>query len=146
MASLLDWGSRSYGLTAGLLWPLLEGGRLKAALAQADARQTEALLAYRKTVLTALQEVEDALVRGQADAARAADLRTSLAAAQAAEALALDRYRAGISTYSPVLAAEQAVVEGQDQLVQAEDARARDVVALYRALGGGWDDKTEAAG
>ena len=146
LSSLLDWGSRSYSLSAGLLWPVIDGGRLKAQLASADARQTEALLAYRKTVLVGLQEVEDALSRYQADSERTVAAVQALAHARAAESLAGDRQAAGLTDQAPVLQARQAVIQAEDEQAQAEAARADDVVALYRALGGGWQDQDKAQG
>ena len=141
LSSLLDWGSRSYTISAGLLWPVFEGGKLRAAVAKADAREDELLLAYRKTVLTGLQEVEDALSRYQADDAARGSLQASLDDARAAEGLARDQYRAGLVGYANVLSAQQAVTSGADQLAQADVASAQDVVALYKALGGGWSDQ-----
>ena len=140
LSTLVNWGSRNYSVSAGLLWPILEGGRLRAQLAAANARQTQALLAYRQSVLTGLKEVEDALARYQADEAQRGSLQASLEQARAAEALARDQYRAGVTAYTPVLGGQQAVISGEDQLAQTEAACALDVVALYRALGGGWTD------
>ncbi len=140
LSSLLDWGSRNYTLSAGLLWPILEGGKIRASLAAANARQTEALLAYRGAVLTGLKEVEDALARYQADEAQLGSLQVSLDQARAAEALARDQYRSGVVAFTTVLAAQQAVTSGEDQLAQTQAACGMDVVGLYRALGGGWTD------
>ena len=140
LSSLLDWGSRNYSLGAGLLWPIFDGGRARANLAKADARQTETLLAYRKTVLTAMREVEDALSRWRADEDRRVAQTASLDSARRAEGLARDQFGAGLSTYAPTLAARQAVIAAEDQLAEAEAAQAQDIVALYRALGGGWSD------
>lgn len=140
LSTLVDWGSRNYAVSAGLLWPIFEGGALRAKLAQADARQQESLLAYRKTVLVALKDVEDALARYQADEARRGSLQASLESARAAESIARDRSKAGLNPYSDVLATNQAVIAAEDALAQAEAARAGDVVALYAALGGGWSE------
>ena len=140
LSTLLDWGSRNYTVSAGLLWPILEGGRLRASLAGANARQTEALLTYRQAVLTGLKEVEDALSRYQADEAQRGSLQASLDQARAAEAIANDQYRAGVVAFNAVLAAQQAVTTDEDQLAQTEAACGMDVVALYRALGGGWTE------
>ena len=140
LSTLIDWGSRNYTLSAGLLWPIFDGGRLRAALAGADARQTEALLAYRKAVLTGLTDVEDSLSLYQADEARGGSLAASLDEARAAEALARAQYGSGIVNYSGVLAAQQVVISNEDQLADAEAARSQDLVGLYKALGGGWRD------
>lgn len=140
LANLVEWGSRNYTFSAGLLWPIFDGGRLRAQLGAADARQAQALLGYRKAVLKGLQDVEDALSRYQADEARAQALEASLASARSAEAVARDQHRSGVLAWASVLQAQQAVISGQDELAQARAARAQDLVALYRALGGGWSE------
>jgi NodT family efflux transporter outer membrane factor (OMF) lipoprotein len=147
LSNLVTWASRDYTVGASLLWPIFEGGRLHASLAKANAREQEQLLAYRQTVLTGLKEVEDTLARYQADDASAGSLDASLASARRAENLARDQYRAGLAGYASVLAAEQALTSGEDELEQTRLARAQDVVGLYKALGGGWSasDTTEIA-
>ena len=67
LASLLEWGSRSFTLSAALDWPIFNGGRTRASIAVANARQEQSLIAYRKSVLTALQDVEDSLSRTEGD-------------------------------------------------------------------------------
>ena len=138
LSSLIDWGSRNYTLSAGLLWPIFDGGRLKAQLAGANARQSEALISYRKAVLTGLLDVEDSLSLYQADEARRGSLAAALEEARRAEALARDQYGSGVVGYANVLAAQQAVIGDEDQLADAEAARSQDVVGLYKVLGGGW--------
>ena len=61
LATLLDWGSRGYSAGGAISWPLLNGGRTRANIAVANARQEQALIAYRKAVLVALQDVEDGI-------------------------------------------------------------------------------------
>lgn len=141
LASLLDWGSRSYNIGASLLWPLFDGGRARANIAVADARQEQALTAYRKSVLTALKDVEDALSRTQADHHRLADLGRSLDAATRAEALSRTRYRGGLVTYSEVLANQGRRLSVERQMIETRGALARDSVALFKALGGGWPEE-----
>ena len=138
LGDLLDWGSRSYSIGAGLLWPFLNGGTVRANIAIANERQGQALLAYRQQILRALQDVEDALSRYAADEARLAELQAAVKAAREARVIAGYRYRGGIADYTPVLLAEQQQIAAEDELAQAELARAQDVVALVRALGGGW--------
>jgi multidrug efflux system outer membrane protein len=140
LSSLLDWSSRNYSFGAGLIWPLFEGGRLKAQLAQADERQQRAVLDYRKAVLGALKDVEDALARLDADRSRRADLEAAAGQAGGARAIALDQYRAGTASYTGVLTAEQGLHQAEDQLAQTRAAEAEDAVALYKALGGGWNE------
>lgn len=140
LSSLLDWSSRNYSFGAGLIWPLFDAGRLKAQLAQADERQQRAVLDYRKSVLGALKDVEDALARLDADRSRRADLEAAVGQARGARAIALDQYRAGTANYTGVLSAEQGLHQAEDQLAQTRAAEAEDAVALYKALGGGWSE------
>ena len=141
LASLLDWGSRSYSLGASLLWPIFDGGKARANIAVANARQEQALMAYRKTVLTALKDVEDALSRTQADRQRLADLARSHEAISRAEQLSRTRYRGGLVTLSDVLANEGRRLSVEKQMIETRGALARDSVALFKALGGGWPEQ-----
>jgi NodT family efflux transporter outer membrane factor (OMF) lipoprotein len=138
LGDLLDWGSRSYSIGAGLLWPFLNGGTVRANIAIANERQAQALLAYRQEILRALQDVEDALSRYAADEARLVELQAAVKAAREARIIAGYRYRGGVADYTPALLAEQQQIAAEDALAEAELARAQDVVALVRALGGGW--------
>jgi len=144
LASLLEWGSRSFSVGAGFVWPLLDGGRSRANVEVANARQAQALIAYRKAVLTALQDVEDSLSRTDSGRGQLASLHQALASAQRAEAIALARYRGGLVTYSDVLIAQARRLELEEQMIQAKGALARDSVALFKALGGGWPELARA--
>lgn len=144
LASLLEWGSRSFTAGAGLVWPLLDGGRSRANVEMANARQEQALIAYRKVVLVALQDVEDSLSRTDAGRGQLASLHQALANAQRAEAIALARYRGGLVTYSDVLITQARRLELEEQMIQAKGALARDSVALFKALGGGWPELAQA--
>ena len=141
LASLLDWGSRSYSLGASLLWPIFDGGKAHANIEIANARQEQALIAYRKAVLTALKDVEDALSRTQADRDRLADLARSHDAATRAEALSRTRFRGGLVTMSEVLTNQGKRLSVEKQMIETRGALARDSVALFKALGGGWPER-----
>jgi len=88
-----------------------------------------------------LRDVEDALTRLQADRRKVAELRASAAAAQDAADTARVRQRNGLVPMTDVLQAQQAWLADRDALAQAEAAATQDEVALYKALGGGWDDR-----
>jgi NodT family efflux transporter outer membrane factor (OMF) lipoprotein len=145
LATLLEWGSRSFSIGAALDWPLLNGGRTRGNIAVANARQEQALIAYRKSVLTALQDVEDALSRSDGDRRQLADLQDALATATRAEDIARTRYRGGLVTYSDVLQVQERRLKLEDQLTEIRGTLARDTVALFKALGGGWPE-LETAG
>jgi multidrug efflux system outer membrane protein len=144
LASLLTWGSRSYSVGAALDWPIFNGGRTRGQIGVANARQEQALIAYRKTVLAALQDVEDALSRSDGDRRQLVDLEDALRTATRAEDIARTRYRGGLVIYSDVLLAQQRRLSLENQVIETKGALARDTVALFKALGGGWPELTQA--
>jgi multidrug efflux system outer membrane protein len=130
--------SRMWQVGPTMTWPIFEGGRIRAYIEVRNAQEEQALLAYRKTVLNALAEVEDALVayakertRHQALAASAEDFKRS-------QLLALDRYEEGYATYLDVLEAQRSLYAAQDSLAQSDQQIIDDLIAIYKALGGGW--------
>jgi NodT family efflux transporter outer membrane factor (OMF) lipoprotein len=140
LGKLLVWGSRSFSAAAGVDWPILNGGRTRANIAVANARQEQALIAYRKTILTALQDVEDALGNIDGDRGQVTRLEQSRDMATRAEELARTRYRGGLVTYADVLDAQAQRISLDGQLIQARGALATDTIALFKALGGGWPE------
>ena len=143
LASLLEWGSRSFTLSAALDWPIFNGGRTRASIAVANARQEQSLIAYRKSVLTALRDVEDSLSRTEGDRDQLAKLEGALDSAQRAEDLARARYRGGLVTLSDVLVAQGRRLSLENQVIETKGALARDTVGLFKALGGGWPELSQ---
>ena len=142
LGSLLEWSSRSFTAGAAIDWPLFDGGRRRATVEARTARQEQALIAYRKAVLTALQDVEDALSRISGDRERLERLEEAIGAARRAEDIARTRYRGGLVTYSDVLLAQARRLSLEEQLIETNGALARDTVSLFKALGGGWQSET----
>jgi outer membrane protein TolC len=103
-----------------------------------QAQADEAAAAYRKTVFAALRDVEDGLTRLDADRHRLGQLKAATTAAQDEADAAAVRYRNGLIAAGDMLAARQTWQTARDSQVQAEAAAAQDMVALYKALGGGW--------
>jgi NodT family efflux transporter outer membrane factor (OMF) lipoprotein len=137
---LTNWASVFYSAGPSISLPIFEGGRLAANLRTARAEQASAVLNYRATVLNALREVEDALVAYRTDAQAAHDTAASVQAAAFSLYLANNRYTHGLSDFLTVLDAERTEDSARQQLVQANTAVANDVVNLYTALGGGWQE------
>jgi multidrug efflux system outer membrane protein len=137
-------GANAWGVGAEAAGPLLEGGRLVGQYRQAKAARDEARLRYQQTVLIAFREVSDALVSRE----RLAEIR----AEQAREVKALDRsvrdsterYIAGKASYYEVLEAQQQLFPTELNLARTERDQLLAVVALYQALGGGWEDEIKA--
>ena len=143
LGSLLEWGSRGFTAGAALDWPLFDGSRRRANVEVRNARQEQALIAYRKSVLSALQDVEDALSRVEGDREQLRQLENAVDAAATAERLADRRYRGGLVTYAEVLVAQGRRFSLESQVIDARGALARDTVALVKALGGGWQENSQ---
>jgi NodT family efflux transporter outer membrane factor (OMF) lipoprotein len=137
---LFDWDSRFYTFGSSVSVPIFHGGALVANVRLSRAQAAEAALQYRRTVLGALQEVEDGLSNLRQDALRTAALKESLASNQRALAVDVDAYQHGLITYISVLTVQIQTVQAQQQLAQAVLAQSTDLVKLYKALGGGWQD------
>ena len=143
LGSLLEWGSRSFSAGAALDWPIFDGGRRNANLEVQNARQEQAMIAYRRTVLAGLQDVEDSLSRLAGDRQKLTELEQAVANAARAEEIARTRYRGGLVTLSDVLVAQARRLSLEEEVIDTKGAVARDTVALVKALGGGWTEETE---
>ncbi len=143
---LFDWASKFYSAGPAISLPIFQGGALVASVKIAKAEAAAAAINYRKTVLTALQEVEDGLVSLTEDGARVAELNETVAANQRALELSTNAYKTGLSSYIDVLELELQTNQARQQLVQASLAEVTDLVKLYKALGGGWDSESALSG
>jgi outer membrane protein, multidrug efflux system len=137
---LFDWDSKFYTFGPNISVPIFHGGALVANVRLSRARAAEATLNYRKTVLTALGEVEDGLDNLQQDAVRTAAIGDALAANQRALELSLASYRHGLNSYIAVLTVQLQEMQTREQRVQAQLTQSIDLIKLYKALGGGWAD------
>jgi outer membrane protein, multidrug efflux system len=142
-AYLTNWASAFYSFGPSVSVPIFQGGRLTANLRLARAQTVEAALNYRNTVLNGLREVEDALVGYRTDRAARDQLEDTVRAAQVTLGLARDRYVHGEADFIQVLNAEETLFSARQSLVQANMQLSNDVVALYTALGGGWENNME---
>jgi outer membrane protein, multidrug efflux system len=136
--SLFDWPSRVASIGPSITWPVFEGGRIRAGIALTTAQEEELLAAYQNAVLQAFQEVEDALVAYAHEQTRSADLTRAVHANQRAAELARQLYAQGLTDFLSVLEAQRNLFETEDALAQSERDVAANLVALYKALGGGW--------
>ena len=142
---LTRWASHFYSVGPSLSLPIFQGGALTANLRLNRAQAVEAALHYRATVLNALREVEDALVSFRTDRVERDRLAGVVRSAEDTFHLASSRYAHGVSDYLQVLDAQRTLEQARQQLVQADMTLANDVVGLYRALGGGWQDPGAAS-
>lgn len=142
---LFSAGSRSYSFGPNITWPLFQGGAIRGNIEVQSARQEQALDQYKSTVLSALEEVENALVAYSEEQNRQKTLETSAQAAKNAVNLAEQQYKAGLIDFTGVLDAQRSLLSFQDQLAQSSGAVTSDLVRLYKALGGGWKSFAPAA-
>jgi multidrug efflux system outer membrane protein len=138
LASLVSPANRVYALTAGLTQPIFHGGALRGQVALSQARYTELLTAYHKTVLTAFSNAEDALVAAQQTAEQQKRQEDAVTTARRAFEFAQSQMSAGIVNILTVLNTENALFTAQDQLAQVNYLRLQALVDLFTALGGGW--------
>jgi NodT family efflux transporter outer membrane factor (OMF) lipoprotein len=131
-------GSDTFSFGPRIFWAAFDLGRVRARIRQADARAEAALAEYEQRVLIALEETESALVNFGRQGFRRDFLRESAQASEKATALARLRYQYGVSDFLTVLDAERTLLQAQDQLAQSETTAATALVAVYKALGGGW--------
>jgi outer membrane protein, multidrug efflux system len=132
-------GSDTFTIGPGIFWAAFDLGRVRARIRAADARTEAALAQYEQRVLLALEETENALVDFTRQQARRDLLRASAQASEKAQNLARERYQFGVTDFLTVLDAERTLLEAQDRLADSETLTATAVVAVYRALGGGWE-------
>jgi NodT family efflux transporter outer membrane factor (OMF) lipoprotein len=131
-------GSQFWFLMAGVRLPILSGGRIRATIQVQDARQEQAARQYEKTVLTAVEDVENALSSHTREQRRMAMLRAAVAANRRAFDLATERYTGGLENFLSVLDAQRAVYGAEDGLAQSETNAMVSLIAVYKAVGGGW--------
>lgn len=138
LSRLLSGDARAWSLGGNLLLPVLDAQRSGYAVDAAAARRREAEAQYRKTVLTALREVADALTERQQQAAALTAQQQQTTALTRARDIALARYRSGYSSYFEVINAERDLAAAQLQEIGARRGLQLAVLRLYLALGGGW--------
>ena len=129
----------SWATGPALSWPVFDAGRIRAAIKVQDARQAQALAHYEQVILSGLEEVENALVAYSKEQARQHWLTASITAHSDAVEIATERYLSGLENYLSVALARRALHTAQDAFAQSQAALAAHVIALYTALGGGWE-------
>lgn len=137
--NLFDWNSRALSLGPTLRWPIFAAGRLKNQVVVQEAVQEQALFQYEKAVLTALEDVENSLVAYLREGERRRSLEAAVQSNLKAVELADDLYKKGLTSFTDVLDAQRALYAAQLDLGRSVADVALDLVALYKALGGGWE-------
>ena len=136
---LVKWNERSWSFGPAVDWQIFNAGSVSSNIKLQKAIQQETMLAYQKTVLIALQDVENALVAYANEHQRRKALVDAVAANRNAVELATKLYAQGQTDFLNVLNAQRSLYGSEDALVQSTRNLSTDLVALYKALGGGWD-------
>jgi NodT family efflux transporter outer membrane factor (OMF) lipoprotein len=137
--SLFDWRSRNFGVGPTITWPIFDAGRLRSVIDIRTAEQERAMAQYDRTVLGALEEVHNALVAFATEQERHRALVDAVTADQASTDIALVQYRRGIIDFLNVLETQRSLFESQDQLADSDRIVTTSLIALYKALAGGWE-------
>jgi NodT family efflux transporter outer membrane factor (OMF) lipoprotein len=139
---LFSSSSVNWSIGLPIRWNLFAGGAIRSQIDAEKARTEQLLANYERSVLLALEEVEDALVSYDKEVIRRAHLAESVDATQRSLELVLTQYRAGLADFQNVLDTERSLLLRQDDLAASEGLVIKNLVDLYRALGGGWDPET----
>lgn len=138
LSRLLRPESVIYSLAAGLAQPIFDGGKLRAEITLSDADRQALLETYRKAIVSALSDVESALIAVRESAALEAGQARALASAKRAFSLSEDRLKAGTIDLATLLVAQQSLFQAQEAAAQARYLRLQAAVGLFQALGGDW--------
>jgi len=134
--------TKTLSLTSSIVAPIFRGGALEGGVEKATARQMELAETYRKTVLTSLQEVEDALYAAKAAQKRKKALLAAMKASRKRYQMSRELYKAGSVDYQTLLDAQRTLLTAEDSYASVKLEALKAAVTLYKALGGGWTDKT----
>jgi NodT family efflux transporter outer membrane factor (OMF) lipoprotein len=138
-ANLFSTGSFFYSAGPQVHWTFLNYGRTKNAVRIEDARFQQLLVGYRDTVLRAAREVDDAL-SGFLHATEAmAFEQSAVTSAQRSVELAMSAYREGATDYQRVIDSQRSLLQEENDFAQTSSSTATSLIALYKALGGGWE-------
>jgi NodT family efflux transporter outer membrane factor (OMF) lipoprotein len=144
LGQLFDPDSLTYAVGPSFVWPFLNYDRIKNSVRVQDARLQQSLIAYRETILRAAQEVEDALVALDGAIRQQAILGETVANARRSTEVAQLRFNEGLADYQRVLNAQQALFSQQARYVNNRSRTVGSFIALYLALGGGWEARSDA--
>jgi outer membrane protein TolC len=131
----------SLSIGSSFVWPFLNYGRIKNNVRVQDARLQQALVAYHETVLQAAREAEDAMAAFIGSREQTSMLAETVRSAERSNELSMLRYKEGFSDYQRVLNAQQSLFTQQQRYITTQGDTVRNLGALYKALGGGWEGR-----
>jgi len=137
-SSLFATDSRTYSFGPGISWRIFDAGAIRQNIEVQSALQEQYLIAYESVILSAVEEVEIALIAFAEEQDRRKSLSEATAAADMAVELAQKKYQSGLTSFNDVLDAQRSLLSFQDSLSQSEGKITSNLVRLYKVLGGGW--------
>ncbi|MCE9589169.1 MAG: efflux transporter outer membrane subunit [Planctomycetes bacterium] len=140
LASLGNWSSRFWSGGPSATWDIFNAGRVRSNIEVQKAIQEQSLITYRQTVLTAFLDTESALESYSREQSRTRPLNDAVLASTKALDLSTRLYTEGLTDFLNVLNAQRSLLVADDAAVQNRANVAINLVALYKALGGGWED------
>lgn len=141
---LFNGGNENWLLGPFFSWNLFDGGRVRNAIRVEEAQTEQALIAYERTVLGALQDVENSLIGFAKERERKAALQRGANAAAEADLLVRELYLQGLTNFQNVLDTQRSLFSQQDRLAESSGAVVLELISVYRSLGGGWQVKEES--
>lgn len=138
LTDLLSSNSKMWGLSIPVKWNLFSGGKIKGNIRVQEERAEQALLAYRQSVLKALEEVEASMISFIQEQLRLGALEVAVEATNQAVTLVLVQYNTGLTEFNNVMMMQSNLLNLQDQLVASQAKLLVDLITLYKAMGGGW--------
>jgi NodT family efflux transporter outer membrane factor (OMF) lipoprotein len=140
LQNLFTGAGRAWSFGPTVSWPIFQGGSIRSNIRVQEALRDQAFLTYQQTVLTALQEVENALIAFDKEWEHSKALNDAVVANRKAVDLSMQLYTQGQTDFLNVLEAQRSLYASEDALVQSTRNTATDLIALYKALGGGWEE------
>lgn len=138
LGNLYSAGTETSRAAANAAWTLFDFGRIRKNIEIQTALQEESLAFYEAAILTALEDVENALASYVSEQARQGALKNALKSGESAFVLARDQYSSGLTDFQSVLNTQKSLLSARDQLAVSNANRTGNVIRLYKALGGGW--------
>lgn len=145
-SSWMNWTNRFWSLGPSVNWQIFNTGKTLSNIELTKALQDQSFISYQQTVLTALQEVDNALIASTKEREHYQALSNAVAANRKAVFLATQLYTHGQTDFLNVLLAQRALYASEDALIQSTRSVSTNTVALYKALGGGWESMPPATG
>jgi outer membrane protein TolC len=137
--NLISPASEFWNAGPTVTWRFLEYPRLRASIRSQTAQQEQALAQYYQTVLMSLEDVENALVAYGKEHERRGTLAEAVQSSRRSVELSTQLYTKGLGEFLNVIDSERSLYQAEDELAQSERSVSINLVALYKALGGGWE-------